>query len=309
MKVSQWNLTREGSPVSGLRRYDDEIYKECSKYVDVTRCRSTGNRIKTLAGMKQGDVTHITTHQLAFLKSLKWARNCIVTVHDIIQHNWFSLSRKISDKWILNEFLLNRADMFIADSNYTKYDLMRCFKIDEDKIHTVYLGVDHTVFKPLDREKCRNYFEMNENTEYLLSVSSGEPWKNTELLKKLPYNIIDIGYGRGKYGTTDDRTLAMLYNACDIYLAPSKAEGFGLPVLEAMACGCPVIASNCTSFPEVVGNGGKLVNPGDPKEWIESIETVLGSSIYAKKRAVHQASKFSWEKCGAETCKVYKSMC
>lgn len=308
MQISQWNITRDNSPISGLHRYDNEIFKECSKYTNVTRCRSTGKIIKTLNGMKQGDVTHITTHQLAFLKTLKHVNNCVVTVHDIIPHNWFSLRRQISDKWILNEFLLSRADMFIADSNYTKYDLLRHFRIPDEKVKVVYLGVDHSVFYPRARTECREMFGMSEDEIYLLSVSSGEPWKNTQILEKLPYKILDIGYGRGQLGLIGDDHLACLYNACDAFLAPSVAEGFGLPVVEAMACGCPVIASHATSFPEVLGNGGLTVDPFERDEWVHAIESVLSSREKWSKRGIERASRCSWEKCGEETVDVYRGM-
>jgi len=149
---------------------------------------------------------------------------------------------------------------------------------------------------------------MKQDEIYMLSVSSGEPWKNTELLQKLPYRILDIGYGRGIFGTITDQNLAVLYNACDAFLAPSKHEGFGLPILEAMSCGCPVIASNCTSFPEVVGSNGILVNPDDKNEWCNAIESVLSSPSHWSGRVIKQASNFSWNKCGVDTCKIYESM-
>lgn len=308
MKVSQWNLTKENDPISGIHRYDNEIFKECSKHIDVTRCMSTGNKFKTLAGFKREDITHITTQQLAFLKTLKHVPNCVVTIHDLIQCHWFSFVDKLKAYWFLNDLFLKNGDMFITDSEYTRLDLLEQYNISEDKTKTVYLGVDHDVFRQLNRKTCRDVLHMDQDATYLLSVSSGVPWKNTEILNEIHYNILDIGYGRGIFGTITDNNLALLYNACDVFLAPSKHEGFGLPVLEAMACGCPVVASNCTSFPEVVGHGGLLVNPDDPGEWDQAIETVLASNEYYSKKALKQASKFSWEKCGKETVEIYKEM-
>lgn len=308
MNVSQWNLTRDNSPVSGLRRYDNEIFKECSKYVNVTRCRSKQNKIKTLAGMKRGDVTHITTHQLGFLNTLKHVKNCAVTVHDLTQIHWYKRINKMLEFWYLNDLFLKRADMFLTDSDYTKTDLLENYKIDEEKVRTVYLGVNHDVFRPLSRETCRDVLHMDQEATYLLSVSSGVPWKNTEILKKLPFNIIDMGYGRGQFGIVTDNTLAMLYSACDAFLMPSKAEGFCLPAVEAMACGCPVIASDITALPEVVGCGGALVDPDDTSEWSQAIDTVLSSREWYSKRAIRQATRFSWDQTGKETVSVYEEM-
>lgn len=308
MLISQWNLTGVNSPISGLHRYDNEIFKECSKHLPVIRCRSHDNKFKTLNGFKQGDVTHITTQQLGFLKTLKYVKNCAVTIHDLIQCTWYTQKQKFKEHWYLNDLFLKNCNMFICDSEYTRLDLLEKYKVNEDNTKTVYLGVDHDIFRPLNRETCRDLLHMNQDETYLLSVSSGVPWKNTGILKELPYNILDIGYGRGVFGTITDNNLALLYNACDAFLAPSKHEGFGLPVLESMACGCPVVASDCTSLPEVVGDGGLLVNPDDSKEWIEAIEIVLSSSDKQSKRAIEQASKFSWSKCGSETCQIYESM-
>lgn len=308
MNVSQWNLIKESDTVTGLKRYDNKIYEECSKLIAVKRFFSTGNKFKTFLNYQPGDVTHITTHQVAFLKILKNIPNCIVTVHDITQHHWFSRQRKFQEYWILNEFFLKYADHFITDSNYTKNDLIECFHIPDEKITTIHLGVDRSIFHPMDREKCRKMFDMKDGKIYLLSISSGEPWKNTEILKELPYNIIDIGYGRGKFGYMTDEQITALYCASDAFLCPSKAEGFGLPALEAMTCGTPVIASDMSSLPEVVGDGGILVNPDDKNDWINGIEKVLSYREKWSRKALKQSENFSWEKCGKETVEVYQSM-
>jgi glycosyltransferase involved in cell wall biosynthesis len=266
VNVSQWNLTKESDHLTGIKRYDLKIFEECSKYLTVTRYPSTGHHLKSFINYRAGDVTHITTHQFVFLKVFKFVSNCVVTVHDLTQYHWNPMKSQLRDYWALSKFFLRHADHFITDSNYTKYDLAESFNVPDEIMTTVYLGVDRTIFHPMDREKCRKMFDMKDGETYLFSISSGEPWKNTEILKKLPYNIIDIGYGRGKYGFMTDEQITALYCASDAFLCPSKAEGFGLPALEAMTCGTPVIASDMTSLPEVVGDGGILVNPDDPAE-------------------------------------------
>lgn len=309
MNVSQWNLTKDSDHLTGLKRYDNKIFEECAKHLTVTRYPSTGHHLRSFINYRTGDVTHITTHQIGFLKVFKFIPNCVVTVHDLTQHHWFSKRKQLREYWTPNEFFLKYADHFIADSNYTKKDLAECFNIPDEKITTVYLGVDRTIFYPMDRETCRKMFGMKNGEVYLFSISSGDSWKNTGLLKKLPYNnIIDIGYGRGKFGFMTDEQITALYCASDAFLCPSKAEGFGLPALEAMTCGTPIIASDMTSLPEVVGDGGILVNPDDPAEWIGGIEKVLSNREKWSRRALKQSEKFSWEKCGWETVAVYQSM-
>jgi glycosyltransferase involved in cell wall biosynthesis len=266
------------------------------------------SRLKTLLHYKSGDITHLSTHQLAFVGKLRMAKNCVVTVHDLIQHHYYSLKRSVQEVWLPNEFILGSFSTYIADSDYTKRDLVYNFGVPEERITVVRLGVDHTVFTPKNREECRRKFNMSEDKIYLIAVSSGERWKNTSILKNLPYEVLDVGYGRGQFGELEEERLVDLYCACDAFLAPSKAEGFGLPVVEAMACGTPVIASNCTAFPEVVGTGGKLVNPDDINAWTHAIEDVVGSRGKWSKKALNQSNNFSWEKMGNETLRVYEDV-
>lgn len=308
MRVAHWNLIQPNAKMSGLKRYDDEIYTQCSKYGVVDRYHSQGKKLDSFLNYKAADVTHITTQQVAFLRSFKNVKNCVVTVHDLIESHWYSKSRNFHELWYLNELLLSQVKNFIADSYYTKKDLMETFGIPEDHIDVIYLGVDHKTFFPMNREICRKALDFDEGKVYCFGVSSGEPWKNTEILKSLPFEIIDIGYGRGKFGYVDDNMLRALYCACDVFLAPSKAEGFGLPILEAQACGCPVVASNCTSFPEVTGQGGQLVDPDNKDQWVEAICKAVDHREKWGNRGIVNAKKFSWEHTGKQTWKVYEKI-
>ena len=274
--------------------------------MDVARYQGQGNILKTLNGYKKGDVTHITTHQLALLKPLKQVENCIITVHDLIQHFWFNFRRSVKEKWLPNEYLLGKMDRYIVDSISTKNDLVRVYKIPEWKITVVYLGVDHKTYYPRPKEECKKKFGLDSDKKYLLAVSSGMVWKNTAILKHLPYNIIDIGYGRGSFGTVPEQDMPDLYSACDAFLAPSLHEGFCLPVVEAMACGTPVIGACATALPEVIGSGGIVVDPYSTEAWSQGIERVLRHNDRWRVRAVKRAEYFFWEKMCQETVKVYR---
>ena len=114
--------------------------------------------------------------------------------------------------------------------------------------------------------------------------------------------VLLVGY------VTDDQKRALMSGA-ELFLFPSKYEGFGLPILEAMACGCPVITSNVSSMPEVAGDAGILIDPYSAEELAHEIERVLGSESLRselRKRGLAQAAKFSWDKTAEQTEAVFQ---
>jgi glycosyltransferase involved in cell wall biosynthesis len=109
-------------------------------------------------------------------------------------------------------------------------------------------------------------------------------------------------------GYISDEDLPALYNAADLFVYPSIFEGFGLPPLEAMACGTPVITSNTSSLPEVVGNAGIMVDPYDVDRLADAMYEVLSNVGLREdmiKRGLEKAKMFSWDKCARETLKVF----
>ena len=107
-----------------------------------------------------------------------------------------------------------------------------------------------------------------------------------------------------------DKELCQLYNLCRAYVFPSLHEGFGLPVLEAMACGCPVVCSNTTSVPEVAGDAAILVNPESADDIAAGIRRVLTEPGLAKElreRGIQQAANFTWQACAEKTLATYRS--
>ena len=112
-------------------------------------------------------------------------------------------------------------------------------------------------------------------------------------------------------GFVPDKDLVLLYNAATLFVYPSLYEGFGLPLLEAMSCGTPVITSNLSSLPEVVGNAAITVNPYDFEELAKKIDKVLSDKELQKiliKKGVNRAKEFTWEKTALETIKVYEKV-
>jgi len=293
--------------MSGLHRYATELYIRTSQQANVKRYHYGGFNLNSFINYKPGDITHITTQSFAFLKVLKNVKNCVITINDLIPEVEFNRVQKIREKWILSEFVLDKADHYIAISDYTKMQLMCHYpKIDVNDITVVYDGVDHNVFKPQDRQAAKQKFKFNDSKPYLLVVSSDKPWKHNNVVRNLPYNIIYTGYGNGQYGFISDGDMVDLYNACDILLIPSTHEGFCLPAVEAMACGTPVIYANETALPEVIGYGGYSIdNIFDQQSWIDAVDCIMSSWNSWSSRAILCAQQYSWDKCAIETLAVY----
>ncbi|MEK7557111.1 MAG: glycosyltransferase family 1 protein, partial [Patescibacteria group bacterium] len=113
------------------------------------------------------------------------------------------------------------------------------------------------------------------------------------------------------YGNADDEALRLLYNVADVFVFPSTFEGFGIPPLEAMACGCPVVSSNATSLSEVVGRAALLRDPADAQGFADAIRQVLTDQKLTqdlRQRGLVQAAKFSWETSAQKTLEVYRKM-
>ncbi len=220
---------------------------------------------------------------------------------------------------------LHRSAAVIAVSEATKRDLVQHYHIAPEKITVVPNAVDTSIFNPTARRQTAAALKRHKLPQtYLLFVGNVEPRKNLEgLLRayaqsyaehKLPLVIVGAkGWNDGDieqllaelkhlpiYRTdfVDDTSLAALYAGATAFVYPSFYEGFGIPCLEAMACGCPVICSNTSSLPEVVGDAAIQVSPTATGELASSIVRLAKDKPLQKKLArlgVERARKFSWE--------------
>lgn len=325
MKVTQWNFFSESDQQSGIKRYEDEIYNNTKSLINVERIgRKRRSYLMDVLNFekKDADVVHATFQMLAPLKIIKRANNFVLSVHDIIPTIYFNRVRKFRNLWFLSEWAIPHPDKIITDSVFTKKELIHYLNVDGNKIHVIPLGVDEK-YQPLDKAVCKKRFSLDSEMDYILIVSSNEKWKNMELVNKIvdrikEYKFIKIGYGELldnskmiNLGYIDEKDMPSLYNACDLFLHPSLYEGFGLPPLEAMACGCPVISANVEPSQEVVGNGGIMCDPHDVNEWTNVISEVLTNEGLRQnliKKGLEQSKKFTWEKTAKETIKVYEEV-
>jgi len=281
-------------------------------------------------------------HQPAFSAPILYQGKKVVTIHDVISlfhPNIPFFSRQFYSKWM--PFSYHFADHFITISEHSKRDIVQKLGIPAHKITVTYLAAGeefrHTVPEH-DLATVLAHYEVKR--PYILDVGTINPRKNLEFLVrvfadarsegKLPHTLVITGKKGWHYdklfrlvgdlglenkviftGYVRDEDKPALYHGADLFTFPSLYEGFGLPPLEAMMCGTPVISSNTSSLPEVVGDGGMSLAPDDREAWVKAIITVLSHQPFREQliaRGREQAAKFSWERCAKETLSVYHSI-
>ena len=278
------------------------------------------------------DLFHTPDHILPLLP-IKCRK--VITVHDLsfVNHPELFTAGKRSYKQLMTPLSLKRADRIIAVSQNTKNDIVKLYKTDPGKVTVVYNGVGEEFCEVESKDvlsEARKKYELPD--KYILFVGTIEPRKNIiNLIKAYKKSGTDLILAIvGKKGwmsdsiikeiTSDNRILWLdtvgskdlpaLYSMADLFVYPSLYEGFGLPVLEAMACGTPVITSNVSSLPEVAGDAAVLVDPDNADAIACAIKNILKNEELRKSlisKGPEQARKFSWKKCAKETLKVYES--
>lgn len=258
----------------------------------------------------------------------------VLTVYDMIHEKYadsFEGSMGTSNP---KKISAQRADHVICISESTRQDLVNICEIPIEKTSVIYLGVDD-IFSAIPQE-IDTQLKLPRN--FLLYVGKRGGYKNFSrflkafaILTSIKKNFSIVCFGGGKltnaelamasvaglrpdqlmhYAGEDD-LLAAIYRQADALVYPSLYEGFGLPPLEAMASGCPVICSNTSSLPEVVGTAGEYFDPTSQESMIKAMEAVM-SSLDRKQdligKGYKQAAKFSWEKCAQETMGVYRKL-
>lgn len=283
------------------------------------------------------DVFHATNY---FLPPVRDARR-VVTIHDLS----FMAVPELCSPRIVGPFargvrrFCREADAILADSGSTKADIERFLEVDPAKITVAPIAVEDGL-GPMDRGEAARRVEEGYGVggPFLLFVSTLEPRKNVvglirafELLAKdFPHSLVLVGpvgwnanemFGaieRSEFGGRVHRTgfvsqgdLRAFYSAADVFVFPTHYEGFGLPLLEAMVCGCPVVTSDNSSVPEVTGEGALRCDSYDMEGFAALVGRVLSDgalrdSLVEKGR--EQAAGFSWERCARITMESYKKL-
>ena len=279
-------------------------------------------------------------HSPDFIPPFRGRFRRVITVHDLTflryPHFLTAEGRRYYNSQIVRA--VQAADHILADSHATKADLMDLLEVSADKVTVVWLAA-HARFKPItDAETRRQLKLMGAPSSYLLFVGTFEPRKNVAGLLSAYRALVDrntnapplVISGRSGWlfeetlaqvdrlrlreritflDTPSDSDLVALYNGASMVVLPSYYEGFGLPVLEAMACGTPVVISNRGSLPEIAGDVAVVVDPDDPDGLASAMDRILNDpdlQSRMRSKGPARASEFSWDRCARETLQVYR---
>jgi glycosyltransferase involved in cell wall biosynthesis len=320
----------------------DEL-KHLAREIDVPHDRSYWQvlfqeRICNFLKKESVDIYHLTNT----LPLLRKVVPTVVTIHDLadLRVRKYGWPRTVY-RFGANFSAAHVADRILTVSENSKRDIVSLLRVPYSKVDVTYLGVDAN-FRRLDREQCKKHLE----TEYSikgdflfvpggLSRNKNVPGilKAFEHLKKsgIPHQLVITGSGEpaDQRAISEDISrlhleneviltghvpavdLPQFYNACTLVVYPSLYEGFGLPAVEAMACGAPLVTSNVSSLPEVVKDAGVLIDPLQTTSLVDAICLLLTESDFRRTlidRGLSRAEKFSWRAAAVQTVKVYREV-
>lgn len=265
----------------------------------------------------------------------------LMTIHDLQHHYYpsnFSLIQRLYLRlmiWITT----HQSDKIITISNNSAKDILNLLKVPEHKVEVVYessrFGNKPIVVSDKDKDRVRVKYGLD--GKYILSVASILPHKNLNRLicafnliasndvidlvlvgmklkatSEVIATIRSIGLPESRVkilGYVPDSDLPALYSMAELFAFPSLFEGFGLPALEAMTFGCPVVAANSTAIPEVVGNGALLADPFNPNDFADKMLSVLTDKQFRNtliQKGFERIKQFSWEKSACKVLGIYE---
>lgn len=275
-----------------------------------------------------------------FMKNLRK----IATVHgDIIFANPslydYRKSYIATYRRIMQPIVSKWLDMLLPNSHNLANRLTKSLKVSEKKLHPIHHGIDHNIFKPIPDSKARiaqkygltrnfilhlSNYSLRKNPLGLLStfeqlveedidvdlVIIGKRWEENihEFLNKINLRTSQRIKLLGSIPLED---LPLFYSAAELFFFPSYHENFGLPNIEAMACGTPVVTSKVYSIPEVTGDAAILCDPNDISDFVNAIKKIFETKklrVEMINKGLENAKRFTWEKCAKETVKIYKEV-
>lgn len=249
-----------------------------------------------------------TLHDLTFLKTGKEVHPHVLSVHQ----------RRLN-------LVKKESDLVIAVSQATKRDAVKILGIKPNRVKVIYEAAPEEVERVREEkkiEKIKKEYEIK--GDYLLVIAPWQPRKNFKrivqtfkMLGDLNLSLVVVGYSEIKIPSGDKKIiftdfvpqgekLNALYSDASCLVYPSLYEGFGLPILEAFTCGCPVVTANVSSMPEVAGKAAVLVNPRSVKDIARGVKEALEKREVLIKAGLKRAKQFSWKKAAKETLEVYE---
>lgn len=263
----------------------------------------------------------------------------VVTIHDIIHVRMRDIFSPLQRLYALTiiAHACRAADAIVVNSQFTKHDLCSLFNVDERKVHVIYLGANQYFFEREDREYIEHVKKQYSITKpYILYVGSLKPHKNipvllrafSRIVKEFDMQLVIVGEKLSQYpeyhhiisnlqraasivnpGRLVQREVRALYQGAMVLVLPSYYEGFGLPLVEAMASGIPVIGANTTVIPEIIGDSGYLFDPNDELDLATKIELLVSNAdLYHSfsEKAHQRATLFRDSRCAEQTKTIYK---
>ncbi len=286
------------------------------------------------------DVLHIPSY-----RRMLWTQPCatVSTIHDLapfLVSNKYDWKRMFYGRVVAKQ-LAKRQRQIIAISENTSRDIQRFFHLPSSQIQVVHNGLDHERFFPAPRDEAKCWMEKNHGVSdpFFLYVArfehpaknhvrliqafnefkaetrspwklilGGADWNGAEVIHKtiaespVRSDIKTLGF-------VSDRSLPSLYQAADAFVYPSLYEGFGMPPIEAMACGCPVISSARGSLAEVVGNAARIIDPENVCDLKNALRAMATDSLLREKlrgAGLERSQRFDWRITAAQTMKIYQ---
>ena len=322
-----------GASVTGLRNIPHVTYPAASN--KLAKIVWPNLVLPRRAARDNFDVIHATTHYGTFVPCKYRNVITLTDVSPLLHPETHGRGQVMYHRYLL-PLVLKRADAVVTISHSSKKDIVACCRIGEEKVHVIHLGVDGKFVpaaageSPFTRSLPERYIlnigtlEARKNLPRLLEAYAiargkgldlklligGAPgWRLSNLAGivekfKLEKDVVFLGF-------VEDADLPVLYSRASYFVYPSIYEGFGMPLLEAMACGTPVITSNCSSMPEVAGDAALLVDPLDVTDIADRMLELAGSPDLRdrlRSAGLARAARFSWRETARRTMDVYRGL-
>ena len=324
-------------------RFDYKFRNNFSQMKSAEECNSNfweEVKIPNILHDEDIDIYHVPQNGVGLSNYIQCKK--IITLHDIIP---LRMPETCSDRYlkIFNNIMpeiIKNCDGIITVSNFSKEDIAKEFNYPKNKIFVTYLASEDC-YRPLEKEHCKSAIKdrYSIDSDFILYVGGFSPRKNIlslinafSLLKskyKKDIKLVIAGKKGISYSIYKKRVsdlnldssvifpgfirmedMPSLYNCAKLFVYPSFYEGFGLPPLEAMACGTPVIASNTSSIPEILKDSAVLLNPNDTDKLYESMCTVLEDCSLRERlieKGLQHSLKYNWKKTAYDTIEAYKN--